>query len=171
MWKHATTLVSAFALFAIVSRVGGGPEGEAADPTEGATFIGSASCKKCHLGEHKSYMKMKHAKAWESLEEKYRAPDQKDEEGRACISCHVTGFGMGDRGGFVDAKTSEHLLGVQCEACHGPGSKHKEAGQKVLDEKRKTFNEGEPKFIVRKTTNCSNCHNPHISHAEKYGAK
>ena len=73
-----------------------------------------------------------------------------------------------DRGGFVDAKTSEALLGVQCEACHGPGSKHKEAGKKLFDEKRK-FKEDEPTFITKRTTNCANCHNPHVTH-EQYRA-
>lgn len=167
MLKRATVLVSLSIVFVLVSRVGGQGEPAGGDPTEGAQYIGASACKKCHLGEHKSYMKMKHAKAWEGLPEKYRAADQKDEGGRECMSCHVTGWGEGARGGFVDAKTSEHLLGVQCEACHGPGSKHREAGQKVLDEKRKTFNEGEKRFIVKRTTNCANCHNPHITH-EKY---
>ena len=136
------------------------------DPTEGATYLGGKSCKKCHMKQHRTWRKMKHAKAWETLPEKYRAADQKDDDGRVCMSCHVTGWGQQDRGGFKDPTSSEKLLGVQCEACHGPGSKHKAAGQKVLDEKRKKFNEGEKKFIQLKTTNCTNCHNPHVSHTK-----
>ncbi len=143
-----------------------GQDAQGADPTEGATYIGEKSCKKCHMKQHRAWRKMKHAKAWDSMPAKYRAPDQKDKDGKACISCHVTGWGEQDRGGFQNAEASAHLLGVQCEACHGPGSKHKEAGQKVLDEKRKEFNEGEKKFIQRKSTNCANCHNPHVSHAK-----
>ncbi|MHC4547641.1 MAG: multiheme c-type cytochrome [Planctomycetota bacterium] len=143
-----------------------GQDPPATDPTAGSTYLGQKACKKCHMKQHRTWRKMMHAKAWETLPEKYRTPDEKDEDGRVCMSCHVTGWGEKDRGGFADAGASEHLLGVQCEACHGPGSQHKEAGQKVLDEKRKTFNEGEKTFINRKTTGCANCHNPHVSHAK-----
>jgi len=141
-----------------------GQDTSGADPTAGATYIGVKACKKCHIKEERTWKKMKHASAWENLPEKYRDPSQKDDQGRACITCHVTGYGK--EGGFVDPKASEDLLSVQCEACHGPGSKHREAAQKVLDEKREKFNEGEAKFIVRKTANCSDCHNPHISHEQ-----
>jgi hypothetical protein len=144
-----------------------GQEPAAGEANDGATYIGAKGCMKCHIKDHKSWKKMKHAQAWDNLPEKYRDPAQKDEQGRACVSCHTTGHGA--PGGFVDLASSEHLVGVQCEACHGPGSKHKEAGQKVLDEKRDKFNAGEATFIVKKTANCSNCHNPHISYAELYG--
>jgi hypothetical protein len=164
------TLLLLAGLVGVFSLAVTGQEGApAADPTAGATYIGAKGCKKCHIKEDRTWQKMKHAKAWEDLPEKYRDPEQKDEQGRACISCHVTGYGAA--GGFVDAKASENLLAVQCEACHGPGSKHKDAGQKVLDEKREKFNAGEPSFIILKTTACSNCHNPHVFHAEQYGGK
>jgi hypothetical protein len=154
-------------VFALAAGVTGQDAAPGGNPTEGSTYIGAKSCKKCHIKEERTWKKMKHASAWDNLPEKYRDPAQKDDQGRSCISCHVTGFDA--KGGFVDVKTSEDLLGVQCEACHGPGSKHKEAGQKVLDEKREKFNEGEAKFIVKKTANCSNCHNPHVTH-EQYKA-
>lgn len=156
------------AVLAITATVWGDNPNPPKDPAGngGAEYIGESGCKKCHIKEHRTWKKMKHAGAWDALPEKYRDPGEKDPDtGQACISCHVTGYG--EKGGFVDAKASEHLLGVQCEACHGPGSKHREAGQTVLDEKRDKFNEGEEKFITLKTANCANCHNPHVSH-EKY---
>ncbi|MFI5402631.1 MAG: multiheme c-type cytochrome [Planctomycetota bacterium] len=164
MRRTILLLAGVAGIFALAAGVTGQEGAPAGDPTAGATYIGAKACKKCHIKEDKTWKKMKHASAWENLPEKYRDPAQKDEKGRACISCHVTGYGK--EGGFVDAKTSEDLLGVGCEACHGPGSKHREAGQKVLDEKRAKFNEGEPKFIVTKTNNCSDCHNPHVTHEE-----
>ena len=118
------TLLCAF--LAIASQVGGVPL-NADELNEGAKYVGEKSCKKCHLKQHRGWKKMAHAKAWEQLPAKYHDPAQKDDEGRSCISCHVTGFGKGDLDGFVDAEKSAHLMGVQCEACHGPGSKHIEA--------------------------------------------
>ncbi|MHB8766989.1 MAG: multiheme c-type cytochrome, partial [Deferrisomatales bacterium] len=38
-----------------------------------------------------------------------------------CLECHVTGFG--EWGGWGGAGGID-LAGVQCEACHGPGSLH-----------------------------------------------
>lgn len=167
MGRNLLVLGCLGAVLALTAVVGGGPgDSKDADPTAGATYIGSDGCKKCHMKQHRTWKKMKHAKAWERLPEKYRTMDQKDESGRVCMSCHVTGWGEQDRGGFVDPKTSEHLLGVGCESCHGPGSKHKDAGKTVMDEKRK-FKKDEPTFIVLKTTNCADCHNPHESH-KKY---
>ena len=133
-------------------------------PQEGAAYVGADACKKCHFKEHKTWGDMKHSKAWDVLKEEHRDPEAKDEAGRACISCHVTGWGQ--EGGFVDPTASANLLGVQCEACHGPGSKHVELGQEMLKEKRKELAPGEQSYIVLKTTDCSNCHNPHISHNE-----
>jgi hypothetical protein len=158
------TLLCAF--LAIASQVGGVTMN--ADPlNEGAKYVGEKSCKKCHLKVHRGWKKQSHAKAWEQLPAKYHDPAQKDEEGRSCISCHVTGWGQGDVDGFVDAEKSAHLLGVQCEACHGPGSKHIDAAKAIMAEKRKEFNADEKTYIVSKSQACSGCHNPHVSY-KKY---
>lgn len=135
-------------------------------PPADATFVGEKACKKCHFKQHKTWSSMKHSTAWEVLSEEHRDPAQADEDGRVCISCHVTGWGK--PGGFVDAETSAHLLGVQCESCHGAGSAHVELCKQMKKEKRKHFNEGEDSLQTLRTTNCSNCHNPHFSH-EEYG--
>ena len=163
--RHSVVALSIFVVVLVITGVSGGPDDPNADPTAGATYIGVKACKKCHFKQHRTWKKTKHAKAWDTLPEKYRSADQKDEDGRICVSCHVTGWGEQDRGGFQDPAQSENLLGVTCEACHGPGSKHGEVGKKVMDEKRK-FAEGEKTFIRPTTTRCSECHNPHVSHAK-----
>jgi len=154
----------AFCAFAAVLTLGWiAPERLPEDPTAGSTYVGAKLCKKCHFKQHRTWKSMKHAGAYEVLPEKYRDPAEVDEKGRACISCHTTGFGDTDAGGFIDGEQSEHLAGVQCESCHGPGSQHVDAGQVLLDEKRKLFNEGEATFTILRTTKCADCHNPHMS--------
>lgn len=159
-----TGLCVVLALTAIV--VGGPDDAMTADPTEGASYVGEKTCKKCHMKQHRSWRKMKHHDAFKNLPVKHHG--DKNDDGKECISCHVTGYGQADRGGFKSIAESEGLLGVQCEACHGPGSNHVKAASKVTDEKR-DFKPGEKKFIVRKTKNCTNCHNPHNNYKKKYG--
>lgn len=176
MIRNSLIFVLTLSLILVVTaQVQSGPQDEAAaaaDPTEGASYVGEAKCKKCHFKQHRSWKKSEtysHSKAWEKLQAHLKAPDQKDKEGRLCVSCHVTGHGQADRGGFKDATASAHLLGVQCEACHGPGSKHVEAGEKLKAEKRKKFNPGEKTFNVKKVISCSDCHNPHHAHDKMGG--
>lgn len=167
MQSKSLILVATLAGFAIGAATLVEPTAPLASaPSDAATYVGADTCKKCHFPQHKTWKDMKHAGAWEALPEKFRDPAQVDDAGRACISCHVTGFGHGDKGGFVDIATSANLTGVQCEACHGPGSEHVEKGGAMLKEKRKKLDPGEESHITRKTANCSDCHNPHINHSQ-----
>jgi len=158
--------------FALTAKVQSGPEDEAAaagDPTAGASYVGEAKCKKCHFKQHRTWkknVKYPHFKAWDTLKPHFKGADQKDDNGHLCISCHVTGFGEADRGGFKDVESSAHLLGVQCEACHGPGSNHVKSGEKLKAEKRKKYKPGEKTNINRNVTSCASCHNPHHPHAK-----
>ncbi|MHC4547600.1 MAG: multiheme c-type cytochrome [Planctomycetota bacterium] len=174
MARSVVLLAVLFAILACPVYVWGVPDDEGnADPTEGATYIGAKRCRKCHIKQHKTWKETGHSSAWETLPEEYRDEEQKDDSGRVCMSCHSTGYGQANRGGFEDPETSKHLLGVQCEACHGPGSKHQEAGQIVLDDKarkEKKFKEGEKTFITPKPAGCTSCHNPHVRHT-KYKPK
>jgi len=162
MLRNTVIVLLTCVILVLTTYVSGGPAD--ADPTAGADFVGAKSCKRCHYKQHKTWTKMKHSQAWDLLQPKLEAPDQKDHDGRLCISCHVTGFGQADRGGFKSVEESKHLLGVGCESCHGPGSKHVAAGDVLKKEKRKKFNADEPTFIVLRTTKCANCHNPHHPH-------
>jgi hypothetical protein len=90
-----------------------------AQAKEGAKYIGVKQCKMCHTGETKgnifeSWSATKHAKATENL------PADKKADA-ACLACHSTGHGKAMAAG----KTAEEFMGVQCEACHGPGSEYK----------------------------------------------
>lgn len=83
-------------------------------------FVGEAVCQTCHASQHKVWFDTQHAIAYEDLEDVNKAFDP------ACIQCHTVGFDQ--PGGFFDMNVTGHLLGVQCESCHGAGRKHVEAG-------------------------------------------
>ena len=91
-----------------------------AESSDTLPYVGYKACKECHKEEVETWKKMKHAKAFDTLEEEYLSDPK-------CVACHSTGFGK--KGGFVDANETPDLKHVQCEMCHGPGSKHvREAG-------------------------------------------
>jgi hypothetical protein len=127
---------------------------------EKATYKGSNACKACHAEQYKAWQEMKHSKAIESLK-----PDQiasgKDEQGRACVQCHVTGY---ENGGFTSMEATPKLANVGCESCHGAGSKHVATMLKAMMEEV----EVEEKHISR-SVGCTQCHTPHINYKKLYG--
>lgn len=130
-----------------------------ARPPKEATYIGQKNCRICHFKQFRAWKRMKHAGAWKVLYEKDRSRPE-------CLRCHVTGYGK--PGGFVGEEETPHLTGVQCEACHGPGSVHAEVAKEE---------ESEDKIdaLIDKTpqNRCVECHNPHKTHDEyeKEGVK
>lgn len=83
-------------------------------------FVGEAVCGTCHAAQHKIWSESLHATAFEKLEEVNKSFDPD------CIKCHTVGFDK--PGGFIDFTTTDHLMGVQCESCHGAGRQHAESG-------------------------------------------
>jgi hypothetical protein len=81
-----------------------------------ATYIGWTQCTFCHSEVSKAWRNSRHAKAIESLRK------SKQESLPECVKCHVTGYEQD--GGFLDIELTPEMAGVQCEACHGPGSNH-----------------------------------------------
>jgi hypothetical protein len=131
------------ALSLLVALVLGGPaapETSAQDPKAPAAYVGSKSCRKCHLAEFRSWEATEMGKAFDSL-----APGQKTAEKQAagldpqtdyrtnadCTRCHAVGVGHegGLAAGYDLAKDPERLLGVGCESCHGPGGAYLGAGK------------------------------------------
>lgn len=97
----------------------------------GRQFVGVQSCKSCHASAYEVWEGSNHAHATASLLE--GRPEEKgtwidrtyDPE---CICCHATGWDAQDAtpyaDGFMEAKSTPHLVGNQCENCHGPASTH-----------------------------------------------
>jgi hypothetical protein len=83
-------------------------------------YVGDSAknCKMCHKAQVEAWQGWAMATAWDRLSDEEKAKDE-------CIACHVTGFG--EPGGFVSEEETPGLVGVQCEACHGPAGKHMKA--------------------------------------------
>lgn len=115
-----------------------------APPREGeAHYVGVGVCGGCHAQPLAVWSATRHAKAYPSLTEKHKAFDLD------CVGCHVTGY---EKPGGSTVTHVGNLENVQCEACHGPGSKHVAGG-------------GLKSAIVRKPdpSVCTGCHHePHV---------
>ncbi len=144
--------------FAVASS---GPAARAGDPpvdgdaSSGPTkfaYVGTKTCRTCHLGEHKSWEATRMAKTFDALAPgggrdmrvKVGLDPDKDYRGDGeCLACHVTGFGhpggyevpeKGDRTAAREAKARES---VGCEACHGPGSEYVKLFREIAESGRK----------------------------------
>ena len=80
-------------------------------------FLGAENCVSCHQEEFAFFSTTRHARAYLSLSRQFK------EFNLDCVSCHVTGYN--EPGGSTVAHV-ERLQNVQCEVCHGPGSRHVE---------------------------------------------
>ena len=113
------------------------------------TYIGAEKCKMCHnsVAYNKlwdSWKASKHANALQaakaSTQPKYDA---------ACLTCHAT-------------NNDETLAGVQCEACHGPGSDYKLPA--VMKDRAKAIANG---LIVPDQKTCDTCHDGKDHHKKQ----
>jgi nitrate/TMAO reductase-like tetraheme cytochrome c subunit len=98
-----------------------------------ATYIGAGKCKLCHKVQYASWQELKHAGAFDLLP----AEEQANPE---CLSCHATG-------------ASAELPGVQCEACHGPGSEYNSI--KVMKDRDASLSAG---LELPGEATCKGCH-------------
>ncbi|MFH1723880.1 MAG: multiheme c-type cytochrome [Elusimicrobiota bacterium] len=105
-----------------------------------STYRGAAKCKWCHIDEFMTWEKTKHARAFEAL-----LGDEKEDP--ECVGCHSTGFGEGGYGMGGPEGENRRFLGVQCEACHGPGRAHVRAPSADT--------------ITRTPAGCARCHDAH----------
>jgi hypothetical protein len=86
-------------------------------------YLGIEICRRCHGNLMPRFVAGKHFRAFETLRERGQATDPE------CLACHTTGYRR--PGGYDPAAEKEgasYLAGVQCEACHGPGTAHARDG-------------------------------------------
>jgi hypothetical protein len=82
-------------------------------PEGGSAFVGAEQCATCHQQEHAFWSTTRHARAYQTL------AVQNKQFNLDCVGCHVTGYE--EPGGSSVVQVFEN---VQCETCHGPGSRH-----------------------------------------------
>lgn len=80
-----------------------------------SSYVGAEQCATCHQEEYAFWSKTPHAKAYATLERQHK------QFNLDCVSCHVTGYN--EPGGSTVVHVGA-LTAVQCEVCHGPGSRH-----------------------------------------------
>ncbi len=136
------TMMLSVALFALVS----------ANSVYAAEYKSVKKCKMCHMKQYKSWKETKMANAFELLKPGVSAdaktgagldPDKDYTTDETCLKCHtVTG--------------KADMPGVQCEACHGPGSDYAK-----LKMKNKEYKKEEILAIgmVEPLDTCKKCHN------------
>ena len=81
-------------------------------------FLGADLCIRCHADEGKQWHTTAHSLAWQTLIDAKKDADQE------CIGCHVVGYKQA--GGFQGGQDAPRLSNVQCENCHGMGTRHAE---------------------------------------------
>lgn len=111
-----------------------------APASDQATYIGVEACTTCHEGPRRVWNSTRHAVAYGTLASQFK------EFNLDCVSCHVTGY---EKPGGSTVTHVDKLENVQCEVCHGPGSKHAQAPR-------------DPAFVVAKPdlSTCIGCHHP-----------
>ncbi|QDT90604.1 multiheme c-type cytochrome [Gimesia algae] len=136
------------------------------DHPRGATFVGAETCGECHTKAYEKWLTTAHAHAYESLINGRKDQIERGEKivsriyDPECLSCHVTGWHPQEvlryKSGFVNKQESPHLLGQQCENCHGPGSGHIELVEMdKLEEAKKVMR---VTLAEAKKNTCYQCH-------------
>jgi hypothetical protein len=78
-------------------------------------YVGVEVCSTCHKSEREFWNHTQHSAAYATLASAHK------EFNLDCVSCHVTGY---DKPGGSTVVHVETLSNVQCEVCHGAGSRH-----------------------------------------------
>ncbi len=80
-------------------------------------YVGGAKCATCHSDKAAEWQETGHAHAWATLQ-------SSDHAASYCNKCHTVDFNeVPGNAGYDDAPIAM-FENVQCENCHGPGSKH-----------------------------------------------
>ena len=131
----------------------------------GHTYIGVIPCGMCHKSEKQGnqlsiWENSLHSKAYQTLKTekadkiaKEKGFDTKAVETENCLKCHAVGYNLD---ASMLGKKFKVEDGVQCEACHGPGSDYKK--KKIMKDRDKAVANGLLLYDNPKDL-CITCHN------------
>ncbi len=105
-----------------------------------ASYVGVEACTPCHAQPRQVWNGTPHSHAYAALATQFK------ELNLECVSCHVTGY---EQPGGSTVTHVDKLKDVQCEICHGPGSRH------VADPTDHSLLRRRPDPTV-----CTGCHHP-----------
>jgi hypothetical protein len=111
-----------------------------------SSYVGVEACTTCHQSEREFWNRTPHHVAYESLSK------QNKQFNLDCVGCHVTGY---EAPGGTTVTHVDKLTDVQCEVCHGPGSRH------IGSPEDKTL-----VSIPERTLCAGKCHHPPHVHAD-----
>jgi predicted CXXCH cytochrome family protein len=98
-------------------------------------YWGKDLCMNCHPKQARLWKKGVHSKAFDTLKKVGREMDVE------CLPCHTLGFQK--EAGYTNPVKGHEYANVQCENCHGPGSRH---------------DSPEYKSLLRDSKMCTQCH-------------
>jgi len=117
-------------------------EGEAEKEVNKYFGKNAKACKMCHKEQVAAWEKWPMASSWDNLSDEEKLKEE-------CISCHVTGYG--EPGGFVSEEETPDMVGITCEACHGPAGAHMKIPAKDAEGRAASMSEPDE-------ANCLQCH-------------
>lgn len=147
-----------------VQSVGAAPMGPPKEPV----YIGAQACGSCHDGPEMGYQFSKwrlsaHAKAYAALSlpeareiAKLSGLTEEPHRAKMCLGCHATAADAED----WERAEGFHLEdGLQCEACHGPGSEY--ATRQIMQNRMRAMMYG---LKMPNKDDCMICHRAKGSH-------
>ena len=140
----------------------------AGKPAKDPLYIGAQACGSCHTGptaghQFEKWQLTAHAKAYTSLAQ----PESREivrlsgltgdpYQLRMCLGCHATASEAEDWEKLPEFRPQD---GLQCEACHGPGSEY--ASEELMRDPAKARAAG---LMTPTKDDCRICHRPKGSH-------
>jgi len=158
-WRIYTLLIGVLAVCALIVILSEETSAESGDTRADAQYVGGEVCAGCHPGVDTEWMTTAHGLDFTAWDYHGTPTNKLTYAGGSCAACHVVGYNLTSIGGYdpdqaYDSETNAKLQGIQCEACHGPGSEHREPGS----DKKATIDVDVDPYTSCSGTEFAECH-------------